>query len=118
VRVRTLPIIADVKKSETGRVLWLEQTTGGLRSWATLSFGETLRAFPPANGPADRLVTRALEAAHAGRTHRLGSILPLARISHVVTLDHSSDAGLVAQADLTSTEQQENVATIYQNDAW
>ena len=25
VRVRILPIIADVKKSETGRVLWLEQ---------------------------------------------------------------------------------------------
>lgn len=116
-RVRTLPLIADVRARDTGRVLWLSQTTGGLRSWTTLSFAEKLGGFPENGGPAERMVTRAIEATRAGDTHRLGAILALADISHVVTLDDASRAGLDRQADLSNTEQQDN-ANIYTNDAW
>ncbi len=116
-RVRALPVIADVKRNETGRVLWLAQTTGGIRSWTTLSFSEHLGGFPANGGPAERLVTRAIEAARAGRTHRLGSVLALADISHVVALDEASADGLDSQADITNDEQQ-GTATIYGNDAW
>ena len=116
-RVRSLPSIQDVRARDTGRVLWLAQTTGGIRSWTTLGFDEQLGGFPENGGPAERMVTRAIEAARSARTHRLGGILALADISHIVTLDDLSRSGLDRQADLTNSEQLDN-ATIYSNDAW
>jgi len=116
-RVRALPLVEGMNASGTGRVLWLAQTTGGLRSWTTLGFSEQLDGFPSNGGPAERMVTRAIEAAQQRRTHRLGNILALANISHVVTLDEASRRGLDRQADLGNSEQQDN-ATIYTNEAW
>jgi hypothetical protein len=98
-------------------VLWLAPTTGGLRAWATLGFSRRLGAFPAPTGPAERLVTRGLEAARDARTHRLGGILALADISHVVALDARAGQGLGGQADLALQETQGGAA-VYRNDAW
>ncbi len=118
-RVRDLPVVEDVNARDTGRVLWLTETTGGLRSWTTQSFAEQFGGFPPNSGPVERMVSRAIEAARTHRTHRLGDVLALADISHVVTLDGVAARGLDRQADLSNTEQQDNGdVTIYTNDAW
>jgi hypothetical protein len=98
-------------------VLWLAETTGGVRSWSTLSFSERLGAFPSSHGPEERLVTRAIEAARAGRTHRLGGVLALADISHIVALDPEAAKGLGSQADIAPQEEQGR-STIYRNDGW
>ena len=103
--------------AETGRVLWLAQTSGGVRSWTTLSFSERLGAFPAPAGPEERLVTKAIEAARTGRTHRLGGVLALADISHIVALDAESRKGLGSQSELGPQEEQ-GTSTIYRNDAW
>jgi GT2 family glycosyltransferase len=116
-RDRDVPVIAGVHGAETGRVLWLAETTGGVRSWSTLSFGERLGNFPPPSGPEERMVTKAIEAARAGRTHRLGGALALADISHIVALDAEARRGLGSQADLAPQEEQ-GTSTIYRNDGW
>ena len=116
-RTKAIPDIEGVGGSETGRVLWLAETTGGLRAWSTLSFSERIGAFPPPAGPEERMVTRAVEAARAGRTHRLGGVLALADISHIVSLDEGSRKGLESQADIGPTEEQGR-AVVYRNDAW
>jgi GT2 family glycosyltransferase len=116
-RVRDLPIVSDVAAGSAGQVLWLAETTGGLRSWTTQGFSESLAGFPENGGPAERMVSRAIEAARDHQTHRLGGVLALADISHIVTLDRASAQGLDRQADLTNSEQQ-GAATIYTNDAW
>jgi GT2 family glycosyltransferase len=115
-RAKTLPAVAT-KPADTGRVLWLAETTGGVRTWETLGFAERLGAFPPPGGPAERFVTRGLEAARAERTHRLGGLLALADISHIVTLDAASRHGLEGQADIAQQESQRD-AVVYQNEAW
>ncbi len=116
-RESTLPVIAGVRASDTGRVLWLAETTGGVRAWTTLSFGERLGSFPAPSGPADRLVTRGLEAARDGRTHRLGGILALADVSHIVTLDAEARRGLGSQADIGPLEEQ-GTSIVHKNEAW
>ncbi|MEX0873801.1 MAG: hypothetical protein WD179_02480, partial [Actinomycetota bacterium] len=116
-RESTLPVVAGVDGRETGRVLWLAETTGGLRAWTTLSFAEDVGAFPPAGGPAERLVTRALESARAGRTHRVGGVLALADVSHIVALDGQARRGLGSQSDIGPLESQ-GTSTIYRNQAW
>jgi hypothetical protein len=116
-RARQVPVVAGVRGSETGRVLWLAETSGGVRAWTTLSFSERLGAFPPPGGPEERLVTRAIEAARDGRTHRLGGVLALADISHIVSLDAESRKGLGSQSELGPQEEQ-GTATVYRNDAW
>lgn len=116
-RSRTVPVVAGVDSDETGRVLWLAQTTGGVRAWSTLSFSDRLGAFPPPAGPEERLVTKAVEAARAGRTHRLGGVLALADISHIVSLDEEAGKGLGSQSDLGPQEEQGS-STVYRNDAW
>lgn len=115
-RVREMPVVS-ADRSETGRVLWLAETTGGLRTWVTLSFSERLGAFPGDAGPAQRLVSRAVEAARDDRTHRLGGVLALADISHVVALDAASARGLDDQADIGRQESQRG-AVVYRNEAW
>src|SRR5919109_964261 len=115
-RARALPAIAT-QREQTGRVPWLTRTPRGGRSWETLGFAERLGALPPPGGPAERLVTRGLEAAREERTHRLGGILALADISHVVALDAPSRRGLDAQTDLSQQESQGG-AVVYHNEAW
>ena len=116
VRARGLPIIASgVQRS--GRVLWLSSTTGGVRSWATDGFASNLRAFPPPGDPASRLASGAIAAARESRTHRAGSILALADVSHVVVLDAGAARGLDGQADLTRSEVHDQVV-VYRNDSW
>lgn len=115
-RDRTMPTIAS-ERAETGRVLWLAETTGGIRSWTTLSFAHRLGGFPPAGGPAERLVSQAMQAARDERTHRLGGVLALADISHIVALDEASGRGLNGQADVARQEKQ-GTAIVYRNDAW
>ncbi len=116
-RESTLPVIAGVRASDTGRVLWLAETTGGVRAWTTLSFGERLGSFPAPGGPAERLVTRGLEAAREGRTHRLGGILALADVSHIITLDSEARRGLGSQADIGPLEEQ-GTSVVHKNEAW
>lgn len=116
-RSADLPVIAGIGGTQTGRVLWLSSTTGGVRSWTTLSFAEQLGAFPPPGGPEEDLVTRALEAARSERTHRVGGVLALADISHIVALDADARRGLTSQADIAPVEEQ-GEATIYRNDGW
>lgn len=116
-RARQIPIIAGVRGAETGRVLWLAETSGGVRAWTTLSFSERLGAFPAPAGPEERLVTKAIEAARAGRTHRLGGVLALADVSHIVALDAESRRGLGSQSELGPQEEQ-GTSTVYRNDAW
>ena len=70
--------IAGVRARETGRVLWLAETTGGVRAWSTLSFAERLGAFPAPGGPEERLVTRA-DRSRARRTHAPSRRRPRAR---------------------------------------
>ncbi|MGH2759565.1 MAG: DUF5719 family protein [Actinomycetota bacterium] len=115
-RLRTLPTVSS-ERSETGRVLWLAETTGGIRSWTTLSFAHRLGSFPAPAGPAERLVSRAVQAARDERTHRLGGVLALADISHIVALDDGSGRGLNGQADVARQEKQ-GTAIVYRNDAW
>ncbi|MCI0345621.1 MAG: hypothetical protein L0221_09295, partial [Chloroflexi bacterium] len=116
-RERQIPVIAGVRGAETGRVLWLAETSGGVRAWTTLSFSERLGAFPAPGGPEERLVTKAIEAARAGRTHRLGGVLALADVSHIVALDAGSRKGLGSQSELGPQEEQ-GTSTVYRNDAW
>ncbi len=116
-RLRTIPVVAGIDGDQTGRVLWLAETTSGVRTWSTLSFSDRLGAFPAPGGPESRLVTKAVEAARAGRTHRLGGLLALADISHIVSLDEQSRRGLVSQSDLGPLEEQ-GTATVFRNDAW
>jgi hypothetical protein len=116
-RTRDIPVVAGVQRADTGRVLWLAETTGGVRAWSTLSFAQRLGNFPPPGGPEEGLVTKAIEAARTGRTHRLGGILALADISHIVALDAEARRGLGSQADLAPQEEQ-GTSTIYRNDGW
>ena len=116
-RTRDVPVVAGVASEDIGRVLWLAETTGGVRAWSSLSFSDRLGAFPPPGGPEERLVTKAIEAARDARTHRLGGVLALADISHIVALDAASERGLASQADLGPQEEQGR-ATVYRNDAW
>ncbi len=116
-RVRSIPVIAGVQEAQTARVLWLAETTSGVRAWSTLGFTDELSAFPLPQGPEERLVTKAIEAARTGRTHRLGGILALTDVSHIVSLDESSRRGLGSQADLAPQEEQ-GAATVFRNDAW
>ncbi len=116
-RESTSPVIAGVRARDTGRVLWMAETTGGIRTWTTLGFGERIGSFPPPGGPAERLVTRALEAARDGRTHRVGGVLALGDVSHIVALDAEARRGLGSQADLGPLEEQ-GTSVVYRNDAW
>lgn len=115
-RVRDLPVVST-ERLDTGRVLWLAETVGGLRSWTTLSFAERLGAFPPPAGPAEHLAANAVEAAREGRTHRMGGIVALADVSHIVALDPEAQRGLGSQTDLAPLELQ-RTSVVYRNDAW
>jgi hypothetical protein len=116
VRARSLPVIAT-GVTRSGRVLWVTSTTGGVRTWTTLGFDSLLRSFPPSAGPAERLAAGAVIAARKGRTHRAGSILALADVSHVVVLDTDAGRGLEGQADLALSETHDNVV-VYRNESW
>jgi hypothetical protein len=63
------------------------------------------------------MVTRAIESARSGRTHRLGGILALADVSHIVALDEVARRGLSSQADLAPQEEQ-GATTVFRNDGW
>jgi hypothetical protein len=115
-RVRGLPSV-ESPSSDTGVVLWLTSTSGGARSWTTRGFSHDLGSLPPPAGPAERLVTRGVEAVRDDRTHRLGGILALADVSHIVALDTDSGRGLDGQADLAPQESQAG-AVVYRNEAW
>lgn len=116
VRLREPPILATGGE-RTGRVLWLAESSGGLRSWTTLGFTSNLGAFPQPGGPPEELASEAVEAARDGRTHRLGGVLGLADVSHVVVLDEVAGRGLDQQADLAPLEVHEQ-AVVYRNDSW
>jgi hypothetical protein len=115
-RTRSVPLLAANVK-DSGRVLWLSSTTGGIRSWTTASFDPKLGAFPPPAGPAERLASGALEAARLNRTHRAGSVLALADISHVVALDPDAGRGIELQADIARAETHDRVV-LYRNESW
>lgn len=114
-RTATLP--APARSTQVARVLWLDDANGGLRSWSTLSFARSLQAFPPASGPSELMAAEAIDAARDGRTHRLGSVLALADVSHVVALGPVANRGLEVQADLAPLETH-GEAVIYRNDSW
>ncbi len=113
---RTVPVVL-AEQQATGRVLWVAEAGPGLSTWATDGFTEELTAFPTGDGPEARLVAQALRAAREARTHRLGGILALTNVSHVVALDRTANRGLEGQADLSPQEEQAG-AVVYRNDAW
>jgi GT2 family glycosyltransferase len=113
---RTVAIV-PTNRDATGRVLWLIRSQSGTTAWATKGFSQVLGDWPGGRGQGDRLVLRSLAAARAGKLHRLGSVLALADVSHVVALDQQSRAGLRAQADLAEEGEQAG-ATVYRNASW
>lgn len=109
--------VVPSSREPTGRVLWLLPAGRGVLSWATEGFTEEMGAFPVPASSEEELALGALDAARAGRTHRLGSILALGDVSHVVALQPAARGGLAGQADLSVSEEQGR-AVVYRNEAW
>lgn len=109
--------IEPQSEETTGRVLWLLPSGADTVLWTTDGFARDATLWPEPHGGGARLVAEALRSARDGRTHRLGAILALADISHIVSLAPREDDGLAEQVDLAG-RQREGGASIYRNGAW